>query len=146
MNYNSDDAKNYLPEGDYIAILAECEETTSKSSGKEMLKCVWEILVGPRKVSIWDYIVNPTGLWRLREIAKALGRVGEFDLNQFQLAAEVGIRLQVTLSLEENPKYGPQNRIEAWAPVVGDHAPEQPMNAAFTGTPRHVPSDQDIPF
>ena len=146
MNYDSNDAKNYLPDGDYIAVLAECEETTSKKTGKEMLKCVWEILIGPRKVSIWDYIVNPTGLFRLRMIAKALGREGEFDGNQFQLTGEIGIRLQLTLSLEESPQYGPRNRIEAWGPVVGDSHPEQPANAAFAGTSRTVDPKDDIPL
>jgi hypothetical protein len=150
FNYNSKDASSALPEGKYPASLATCEEGTSKSSGCPMLTLTFKVYTdkgGER--TVYDYIVNPSTLWKMKRLAKALGKDAEFKANTFQPADNIGANLTLELSMEEDDQYGDKNGVRGYEPsTLGSTSRVSPPKGPVTaGTAGYEPiQEEDIPF
>lgn len=155
MRYNAKDAIACLPAGTYDATVEAVTETTSKS-GKEMLVVSYRIYKpNGGDTALKDYVVNPNGLWRLKRLAKAIGKTAEFESGVFRESDYVGSNLKLDLDVEEDEQYGDKNRIAGW--VSKDAAPS-PQPAAATKPPAQTKKpapggmaytpveEEDIPF
>lgn len=124
MKYNKSDAIGCFPAGVYDATVEAAIETTSKKTGADMLVITFKVYSpNGREQALKDYVVNPTGLWRLKKLAKALGRMEEFDSGVFREEHYVGGNLKLELEVEEDDQYGDKNRIKAWLPSTTAAAP-----------------------
>jgi len=136
LNYNPKDAVLVVPEGDYTATLKAVEEGVSKA-GNDMYVLTWIVHAPKGPVTLKDYVPIPDMVWKLRKIARALGRVEDFDAGRFDPARHEGKNLVVSLSIQEDEKYGDQNRIGNYKAREG----AAPM--AVTVQPE---KDDEIPF
>lgn len=169
MRYNPKDAITALPPGPYEAILQKCDESLSKK-GNEMMTLTWKIIAGPNKSrEVKDYIVSPATIYKLRNLARAMGKMVEFENASFQPGEFIGCHVTVDLGIEHSQGFDEKNVIGAYiVPEVGDqmmaqnqarlqpsnlsqppHAPEEsfaPPQDARYGLPAGVGEDGDIPF
>lgn len=101
FRYNSEDASNAWPEGEYDGAIASAEETQSRK-GADMLKLGVRVYnkEGQEKI-VTDYIVNPSGLFKLEQIARAFGKGAEFKANKFDVFTVLEKRLTITLKVTE---------------------------------------------
>lgn len=139
MRYDPKDANNLIPDGEYDAEIAEAEETTSKK-GNDMLKLtvrVWAGGGGPRV--IFDYIVVPSSLYKLKQIAAATGQMPAFEAGELGAKGVQGKSLRVSLKTEKD-KSGAFPDKNAVARYLPQEAGAQPHTKA-------QPADDDgIPF
>jgi len=137
MQYNPKDAITVWPAGEYEGVLTSCEETVSKK-GNPMLKIVWTIFnQAGRSRKVDDYIVNPGTLYKLKKVAKALGKLREFEEASFQLQDYLDCHLILDVGIEQHPGFDEKN-------VVGSYktpSPDMPMRLPAAKT-----DEEDIPF
>lgn len=143
FRYNAQDALSCLPAGEYEVKIDHVQETTSKASGNPMLK-VEMIAYGNngREQKIFEYIVNPATLYKLKQFARALGEMAAFESNGFDLCKHVGARLTAELDVKEDPEYGDKNTITKLSAYSG--GVKRPASKAQAATPEIT--DDDIPF
>lgn len=115
MTFNYDptqaEEKNFicLPNGDYEIEIVNVEQKVSKA-GNDMLELMINAYdqVG-RKVQIFDYIVNPSGLWKLKKICNASGIEFTGEIEEQNL---VGLSLMARVTLRKaTEKYPERNQI-----------------------------------
>lgn len=138
-SYNHKDAIACWPEGEYECVIETVEEGTS-GKGLPMLtvglKC-WNAEGKTRTVK--EYIVNPSYLWPLKSMAKALGKVEEFEADKFHPGNYIGSNMMVSLRVEESDKYGDQNKCNGYKAL--DRAPTA---KAAPKTAVKIPDDAKI--
>lgn len=141
-----------LPEGEYEASIAKIEEDViSKSSGKEMTIFHFDVYAGNRTVRLKDYIVNPDSLWKLKKIAKAIGKMAQFESGVFKASDYAGETLTVTLKIKSDPGYDDQNNIVGYATLQRQTAAPN-RGASATITSKDIDNvakgddDDSIPF
>ena len=121
FNYNPKDAKKIFDAGDYQAELSSFEEKTSKS-GKPML--VVNLQVYPRgagqSILLRDWIVNPDSIWKLKNLAQALGVSDKFENQTFDPADYTGSSVIVSLKTKTDDNYGEQNTVVGYKPFDED--------------------------
>lgn len=100
--------------GEYDASIEFVEEKKS-SNGNPMLEVVLEVYDGAKKQKVWDYITAPGGVWKLRQIAEAIGEKKAFDDCKFDLTEHKGSNLTVTLGVKSDKKYGDKNVVKEYA-------------------------------
>lgn len=139
FSYNPKDAVTLIPDGEYDGEIALADETMSKA-GNAMLKLtvkVWTGNGGAR--TVFDYIVNPSGLWKWKQIASALRLMAEFESGDLQPPDVIGKALRVTVRTKEDKtgQFQPSNIITRYLPSEAAHqaAPSQSTAA-----------DDDMPF
>lgn len=156
-NYNPKDASSALPEGQYPASLEACTEETSKQ-GNPMLKLVFKVYPsngGER--TIYDYIVNPSTIFKLKGLAKALGRGVDFDNGSFYPGDYIGSNLDLYLTVQEDDVYGDKNQIGKYHPSslaakpkpAASNPPAPTARQVGTARPAKVEpavAEEDIPF
>lgn len=101
---------------EYTAQLDTVEEKQSKK-GNDMLVCgmtVWH--PDGRTQSITDYIVVPAAVFKLKQMAKALGRLADFEAGLFQPEDHLGATFNVTLAIEQQEGYDDKNKIGKYYP------------------------------
>ena len=113
FNYDPDKAeeKNFicLPNGDYEIEIVNVEQKVSKA-GNDMLELTINAYDEEgKKVQIFDYIVNPSGLWKLKKICDAssiefTGEIEEQNLVGISMMAKVTVR-------KATDKYPERNQI-----------------------------------
>lgn len=134
--YNPKDAVQCLPEGEYDAVLVAVAEKTSKA-GNSMLALEWSVYGDSKNPTVKDFVVNPHSIYRLRLIARAMGKGEEFEAGKFNLADHIQERIRVKLKVEEQEGgFDDQNRIHAYLSVNGN---------GKAAAPAHDYSEQ-IPF
>jgi hypothetical protein len=105
LGYNLEDVKNEfeaLPQSTYEAKIAECEFTTSKSSGKPMLKFTWEVLDGEfQGRKLFDNVLIETS-WKVKQYAEAAGIPNGSELQTEDFKGAVAI-LTVGYAKKQNP-------------------------------------------
>lgn len=138
--YDSREAVQVLPEGDYDAELTGVEDTTSKA-GNQMRVVTWAVTRPDRVHRILEYIVRPSGIWKYKLIAEALGEHRAFENNAFDLAEHVGKFCLVTLSIQKQQNYPEKNVIESYA-----SASFEPGNEPIPAAIAEQNSDATIPF
>ena len=150
FNYDPKDATNCLPAGEYDATLANVEEKRSKA-GNPMLELTYAVYGGGREVRIRDYVVNPSGIYRLRNLARALGKEDEFNSGSFDAQNYKDTDVRVELSVEQQEGFDDQNRIKKVLPPtaakqpVSYRAPKQPA-APNPISQKEEFQPADIPF
>jgi hypothetical protein len=161
LNYNPTDCNECWPEGDYEAVLEKVEDKRSKA-GNDMQELTWKVYRSDgRTQQVYDYIVVPAGLFKLKGMARAWGKTAEFDGGTFQADDHLDESLVVKLIVEKQDGYADKNRIVAYKPLVRStvgitQAPAAPSRPAGGNGPATVPytpgpapvggSDEDIPF
>jgi hypothetical protein len=156
LKFNPKDAQKCLTEGWYDAVITACVEEQSKTSGNDMFKCTYKVYGDKGESTIFDYIVFPAALWRLKKLCKAVGMDREFEAGDVDPSAIAGRSVRVLLKIEEDPEYGDKNRVNGWDTVgtrqvapVAKPAVERP--AGRVPVPANQPGYQaidesDIPF
>lgn len=111
-----------IPEGDYPASIEKVVDTESKA-GNHMQDVTFRVY-GPegREFLIHEYIVVPATVYKLQQIAIAIGREEDFDSGVFQVDDHIGENLTVRLKIEKSPKYPDQNKIAAYKPKTTGRA------------------------
>jgi hypothetical protein len=148
-SYDPKDASNALPASQYNATLSTCEEQVSKG-GNPMLKLSYTVYPpqgGER--TVYDYIVNPAGIWKLKKLAGALGQGGAFMAGNFDPARHLGANLDLVLEVEDDAQYGEKNVIRGYAPstISGQRQAAAPARAGKTTMPADSSiNEDDIPF
>lgn len=138
-NYNPKDAAECLNEGSYDAELTSVEQKTSKK-GSPMLEVIWTVPFGGKDWKIRDYIVNPSTLFKLKNIAKAWHLHNEFAEGRFDLAEHVNRLIVLKLTVENSAAYGDQNQIAGYGESSGQMPPRE------MAPPPPTNKDADIPF
>ena len=135
MKYNPDDATTVWPKGAYTATIKDCKEKKSRA-GNEMLELLLEVYNGASKSLVYDYIVNPSTIYKLKKLAKAVGKVDEFNAGTFDPAKHLDEPLMVMLDVEESDDFGDKNKVKAYLPKeAAEKNPNLPIDI-----------DPDVPF
>jgi hypothetical protein len=139
FDYNPADATSCLPEGDATLAIIKCEDKTSRA-GNDMIVVTFEAFVGDRKGLVTEYVVNPSTLFKLKQIAKALGpkAVAEFDAGTFDPAKHIGETFAAVLAIESQDGFDDKNKVKKYLPANGSApAPKAPAAEA---------DDESVPF
>ena len=122
--YNPADAKAKVwPSKDYDAELVGCRESISKGEKtkgqviEEVIFKVYDADGNTKQVS--DRIIYPDpenpdsshSLWKLKAIARAIGKESEFEAGTFQVSEQRGESLRVELGIERQAGYEDKNVI-----------------------------------
>jgi hypothetical protein len=147
MKINLEEAANtgVLPEGEYLARIADAKESTSKA-GNDMLVLDFVVENGTWKgAEVRDWVVpgNPMGAGRLKVIMQAAGLPtpdGSFELRVEDL---VDKRLEVSVR-HEAYEGSMKPKIKAYAKPVGSDIPT-PLDPISNGTAAPA-EDSNLPF
>lgn len=139
MKFDPRAANTLIPDGEYDAEIAEAEDTTSKK-GNAMMKLnvkVWAGNGGPRVV--FDYIVDPHSIWKLKQIAAAIGKNDVFasgEMGPSHIRGE-SVRVAIKTQKDKTGEFEDKNVVARYlAPAAG---------SAGTGEAPSA-SDDEIPF
>lgn len=134
FQYRPEDAVECMKAGEYDAVLSAVDYKTSKA-GNDMAVAAWTVYEDSGKErTLKDYVVNPNTLFRLKQIARAMGKLDSFEAGNFQLEDHIGERIRVKLKVEQQSGYPDQNKIHAYLESNGN-----PVAAGAV-------SDKGIPF
>jgi hypothetical protein len=127
-----------LPKGEYEVEINEVVQKVSKA-GNDMLELTLTAYAEDgSKVRLFDYIVNDSGLWKLKALCKAVGI--EFD-GTLEEQLLVGKRMKAKIDLRKSTdKYPEKNQVAEYL-YSGVQKVEQKL-----GTVKPVVADDDIPF
>lgn len=140
FNYNAKDAVQCLPEGDYDATIVSAEEAKAKT-GAQMIVVKYKVYTPDgREVPLTDRIVLPAFTWKLKKIAKAIGKADKFEDGTLGPDDLFNENVKLSLKVEEQQGYEPQNQIKS----IGSSslAVSRPTRAT-TAAPM---TEDDIPF
>lgn len=145
FKYDSKEAIACLPAGDYEASLVSAVEGVSKSSGNPMLTVTWKVYSGSKETTLKDYISNPGTLFKLKRIAKALGKEQDFASNTFDLTQHLLSSVLLTLEVEEDD-FGDKNTVKKYAPFSRAAAVAATAAKPHPSSNLPTPTADDIPF
>lgn len=137
IDYNPEDAVTVWPDGDYDAELKKVEEKTSKTSGNPME--VWTIAVfnadGDER-SVTEYVVFPAAVFKVKQLAAAMGRKPEFDSAQFHAKNYIGAGFKVKLAIDKQDGFDDKNKIAKYYEAVDQAGiPAKRQGSPFEGKP-----------
>jgi hypothetical protein len=117
FDYNPEDATSCLPEGEATLAIKSCEDKTSRA-GNDMIVVTFEAFSGDRKGLITEYVVNPSTLFKLKQIATALGpaALAEFNTGKFDPAKHVGETLSAIIAIESQEGFDDKNKVKKYLP------------------------------
>ena len=117
--YDPDQPGPNWPDGIYAAHIESAEEKLSKA-GNRMIEftfvCFHKCLGITR---VWEHVVVPKQLWKLRALAAAIGRQDAYASGTFRAADYLGSHLELELNTEQAKGYPPRNVIVEFLPVPG---------------------------
>lgn len=130
--YSHKDAKqDARPAGDYEATLAGYEEKVTKEKQKPMMVLNWKCFENDGgEFFVKDYIVIPDGVWKVKKIALALGKIKEFEADAFQPEDQTGCSLVLTLGVQAQDGFDDKNTIKAYKPLEHRKSTESPALVA----------------
>ena len=141
FEYNPKEVKSeyaVLPSGEYECEIVGAVETVSKA-GNDMIKLVLCVYGNDgEQVRVYDYIVSPNTLWKLKSICRCCDI--EFDgILDEQLL--VGKRMRVTIKVEperqvDGKTYSERNSVAKYVSGIG--------NQSTVTAPPVVTDDQDV--
>jgi hypothetical protein len=164
---SEEQAARLWPKGEYDAVVEFAKDTTSKSSGNEMLEVHFKVFgANGAEQKIRDYLVSTEGgAFKLQNFCKAADLWDQYQAGDLNAELCRDVRLTVKLGEEKgNDDYPPRNKItgyvrsKASADVAMPSAPAkrplppgvspQQQRAAGTGRaePTAPPTADDIPF
>ena len=156
LKYNPKDATTTWPDGDYDAEIVKVEEKQS-SKGNDMAVVTYKVYNDEGKTRlVTDYIVIPAALFKLKQLAGALGQQAAFDAETFQPGDHVGAGVRVELRTEAGDgQYEDKNRINkvkapaGAKPPAPTRRPAAPVAAKRAASPVAEEAqfeEADIPF
>ncbi len=122
FKYDPKDATSCLPEGEAQLVLVKVEEKQSKA-GNDMAVLTFDAFSGERRGRVTEYVVNPTTLFKLKQIAKAFGpkASAEFDAGKFDPSDYVEESLMAVLKVESQDGFDDKNVVKKYLPkTAGD--------------------------
>ena len=138
IKYNPSDATTCLPPGKYQAILKSVEDTVSKNNNV-MQHLVWSVFTPNGQTHLVDdFIVVPKTIYKLKKIARALGKLVDFERGTFQADNEIGCQLVLDLGVQSQPGYDDKNQVGGYEATTPDNFQPPPR-------PEDAP-EQEIPF
>lgn len=158
LEYNPKDVANCVPAGEYDAELVKVEDKVSQTSGNPMQ--VWTFRVfADREIFVTEYVVVPQTTFKIKQLAKALGREADFNAGRFQAEEHVGAGVKLDLTVESQQGYEDKNKVGKIKAAAPDNAPAAAPAPARALPPRpqrqpapnpvsgeQVFKDDDIPF
>jgi len=101
-----------IADGEYDAKIESVEETTSKA-GNHMLKLAVRVWANGHESILFDYVVVPSSLWKLKQISTALDKLAKFEAGKLepQEISGASLRVFVKTRKDETGKYNDQNVI-----------------------------------
>ena len=152
FEYNPKDASKseyaVLSNGEYECQVVGAIETVSKTSGNDMIKLVLCVYGNDgEQVRVYDYIVSPNTLWKLKSICQCC------DINFDGILDEqllVGKRMNVLVKVEPERKvdgktYSERNSIVKYVSGIGNQSTENDP-PVVTDDKDVKPLSDDIPF
>jgi hypothetical protein len=149
VDYDPSNTKRVIPAGEYDAELIGVEDCRSRA-GNAMQKWTLRVDAGDGGlVTVWDYMLPAKSLYKLEQLAKALGKGDEFKARQFQADENIHAIFRVALEVENHPEFGDKNVVKKYlpaaAPVAGqveDAAPA--VSDASAPAPEPGPAGQPV--
>lgn len=124
-----------LPAGDYLAVITDSEEKTTKAGTGSYIELSLEIIDGPKKGrKLWDRLnlnnPNPKAVTiaqqTLARICLALDMDGVGDSSELHNKP-----LMIRVGIEDSPGYGTSNKVKSYGPANQQQsAPAAPQSAA----------------
>lgn len=140
MKFDPKDAVNLIPDGEYDAEILDAEETRSKA-GNDMMKLTVKVFPGGGDRVVFDYAVVPKTLYKLKQLAAAVGEGAKFAAGELGPSDLRGKGCRVTIETEEGRNgFDDKNTIRRYLPQV---AGASPPSRQTQSTP---PGDDEIPF
>lgn len=115
------EARDALPAGEYIAAMVKSERKEAKTAGNAYINCEFEVQEGEAQgrrfwtmLNLWNSNSQAVEIAQreLNSIMHACGKLRVEDTEELH-----GIPMRVTLKLENDDKYGPQNRVKGYKPL-----------------------------
>lgn len=142
MKFDPKQANTLIKKGEYDIEFSVVEQTKSKA-GADMWKLTLKVWPGGGQRTMFDYIVFPNGLWKLKQIAAATDQQAKFDSGEMEPGDIQGQSARATVDVKEDAKYGDKNIIVRYLPqAAGAHGTRQPSSHNENG----APIDDEIPF
>ena len=118
-----------LPAGEYEAEIVNAENKVSKSSGKPMIELQMNChATDGNTVRVFDYIVNPSSLWKLKSICRCCG----MDFNEGKIDEQLLVGRRMSVKLKVRPatdKYSEKNEVFAYLENITSTTPMQATNS-----------------
>lgn len=148
ISYNPKDASSSWPEGDYDGYIATVEEAKSSKDGSDMWKMGVKVFNAEgRERTVQDFIVVPKTLFRLKQIAQALGKGEAFKAGSFTPYDALEARMTVTLGIQEaSGNYDEKNNVKKYSAAVVATPARQPAMAGSPISSTPAFKDSDIAF
>lgn len=151
LDYDPKDASDTLPEGEYDLEITKVEDTQSKTSGAQMQVVYFRAYGNDgRSVMVKEYIVVPKTLFKLKQIAAALGMRQEFDAKQFQVDDQIGKTLRAELRVDSQEGYDDKNTVKKYlareVPKSADELPGYDSLPPLSQTKRPAASKPRLPL
>lgn len=136
--------RDCLPAGEYIAAVVKSEKKDAKTAGNAYINLEFEVQDGNCKgrrfwtmLNLWNSNSQAVEIAQreLNSICHAIGRIHIDDSEELH-----GIPMRVTLTVQDNDQYGPQNRVKGYKPlnagpkVAGNAAGDGPTSAPWKRT------------
>jgi hypothetical protein len=139
-------AGGLFPAGEYDFEVKTAEETTSKTSGAEMVKLTLSVFnAAGAKTSVFDYLVSSEkAIFKIRQFAAAVGLLEEYEAGELDALDMEGLGGKLKLKVESSELYGDKNSVVSYiaAPVTAGSIAKK---TAFVQK-RVSGLDDDIPF
>ncbi|HVV74106.1 MAG TPA: hypothetical protein VHI52_21815 [Verrucomicrobiae bacterium] len=126
LKYDAKDAVSAWHAGRYAATLTYVEDSVSKkksdgTGGNPMQVWTFEVYndATGKKQAITEYVVIPAATFKIKQLARALGREQEFDANRFQADDHLSESVTVELKVEQQDGFDDKNRITKILPPAG---------------------------
>ena len=150
IKYDPKDAKkqDLLDEGEYTATIEDVTPKLSKAAAArgETATNMLEIVLRVDRLRVWDYVTVPAGVWKLEQIAAALGEADAFASGTFDLEKKVGATVGVYLRMKTD-SFGSKMQVGEYKPAhrdFGSTGKEKVAAPVAAGTP--ADDSDDVPF
>jgi hypothetical protein len=149
FDFNPDDAKEdtsfvCLPNGEYDCRVEFVESKVSKA-GNPMLELQVNLYSGERVVRCFDYVVNPSGLWKLKSICRCCA--WDFDDGEIDEQLIVGKCFRVKVKLiPATEQYPEKNQIVRYVSALSSPAVTAPTSQTESGTIKTATTEDVVPF
>ena len=118
-----------LPAGEYEAEIVNAENKVSKTSGYPMIELQMNChATDGNTVRVFDYIVNPSSLWKLKSICRCCG----MDFNEGKIDEQLLVGRRMSVKLKVRPatdKYSEKNEVFAYLENITSTTPMQATNS-----------------
>lgn len=119
------DTRDTLPVGEYVASIVKSDRQESRNKpGNAYLNVEFEVMEGECEgrhfwtmLNLWNSNAQAAEIAQreLNSICHAVGKLRVDDSSELH-----GIPMRVTLKVEADDKYGPQNRVKGYKPLNGE--------------------------